>query len=158
MIFMRQIIIFFVSSILLCNQAITAQSSKRINNDSLQVSQKMLSFVNDFNNLNWEPFRENFAEDITVFLDGDTTTLVQGRKGVEKLFKSLFDAVRSQKKGPPYLDISPTNIVIQVMSKTVIVTFHSEKGSYISRRTFVWYKTNMGWLIVHIHGSARSKD
>ena len=155
---MQKKIFFFISSILLCNLITTAQSTKSINDDSLQVSQKMLSFVNDFNNLNWEPFRENFAEDITVFLDGDTTTLVQGKKGVEKLFKSLFDAVRSKKKGPPYLDILPTNMVIQVMSKTAIVTFHSDKGSYILRRTFIWYKTNMGWLIVHIHGSSRSKD
>ena len=155
---MRQIIFFFVCSILLCNQIAIAQSRKSINDDSLQVYQKMTSFVNDFNNLNWESFRENFAEDITVFLDGDTTTLVQGKKGVEKLFKSLFDAVRSKKKGPPYFDILPTNMVIQVMDKTAIATFHSDKGSYILRRTFVWYKTNMGWLIVHIHGSSRSKE
>ncbi len=155
--FMRQIIAFFLISMLLCNHATTAQSRKSIKQDSLQVSQKLLSFVNDFNNLNWEPFRENFDENITVFLDGDTTTLVQGRKGVEKLFKSLFDAVRSQKKGPPYLDISPTNIVIQVMGKTAIATFHSDKGSYILRRTLVWYKSNTGWLILHIHGSSRSK-
>ena len=155
---MQRVIIFCISSILLFNQVLTAQVNKNITNDSLQVSQKMLSFVNDFNNLNWEPFRQNFAENITAFLDGDTTTLVQGKKEVEKLFKSLFDAVRSQKKGPPYLDILPTNVVIQVIGNTAITTFHSDRGSYISRRTFVWYKTNSSWLIVHIHGSSRSKD
>ena len=155
---MRQVIIFFISTILVGNQITIAQSIKSTNDDSLLVFQRMSSFVNDFINLKWESFRENFAEDITVFLDGDTTTLVQGKKGVEKLFKSLFDAVRSKKKDPPYLDISPKNMVIQVMDKTTIVTFHLDKGSYISRRTLVWYKTNMGWLIVHIHGSSRSKE
>jgi hypothetical protein len=140
-----------------CCGNLSAQTKTIRNNDSIELVKKMYAFVDDFNNLYWENFRSNLAETITVFLDSDTLTLIQGKIGVEQLFKGVFDNVRSSVKGPPYLHIQPQNLTIQMLGETAIVSFHMVRGNYIIRRSFVWQKFKRNWLIVHLHGSSEGK-
>lgn len=153
---MNHLVLLF--GVLFFNYSISsAQTNSKSTNDSIEVVKKMNAFVNDFNNLNWDNFHANFAESVTVFLDSDTLTLVQGRSGVEQLFKGLFDNVRSQVKGPQYLHIQPQNLVVQMLDQTAIVSFHMIRGKYIIRRSFVWQKIKNNWLIAHLHGSSEEK-
>jgi hypothetical protein len=140
-----------------CLGNLSAQTKTINNNDSIDVVKKMHAFIDDFNNLNWDNFQSNLAETITVFLDSDTLTLVQGKIGVEQIFKGLFDNVRSVVKGPPYLHIQPLNLTIQMLGETSIISFHMVRGKYIIRRSFVWQKFKSNWLIVHMHGSSEEK-
>ena len=137
---------------LLCQPA-AAQSAKKHYKDSVLIAGKMKTFISDFNNLNWESFHADFDEDISAFLESDTLTLVEGRKGVEQLFKSLFDNVRQHAPGPPYLHIVPENFLVQVDGSTAVVTFHMTRRNAIVRRAFVWTKRNGAWRIIHINGS-----
>jgi ketosteroid isomerase-like protein len=150
------LLVFLTASLFLVHTA-TGQSTRR-EKDSMLIEAKMKTFVDDFNNLNWEGFHASFDDDITAFLDSDTLTLVKGRKGVEQVFKSLFDDVRQHAPGPPYLHIIPENMLVQVNDHSAVVTFHMTRKNGISRRTFVWTKAKGVWRIVHINGSMAYKN
>ena len=128
------------------------------NSSEEEVVQKTVAeFIYAFNNLDWEHFRQYFADDATVFnpaIPGVTELRrLDGREKIETVFKSVFDEARKG-KGPPYLDIRPENLKIQMLTNAAVVTFHFKRsGSSFGRRTFVWEKRNGKWLIVHLHAS-----
>ena len=123
-----------------------------------EVVQKTIAdFIVAFNNLDWERFREYFADDATVFNPAipEVTELhrLDGREKIEAVFKQVFDEAK-RGKGPPYLDIRPEGLKIQMLMNAAIVTFHFRRsGSSFGRRTFVLEKRNGRWLIVHLHAS-----
>jgi hypothetical protein len=59
---------------------------------------------------------------------------------------------RSNRKGPPYLDIAPKDVKIQMADDVAIMTFHLGEGG-ASRRTIVWQNRHGKWLIIHLHAS-----
>src|SRR5689334_23886743 len=76
-----------------------------------EVVQKTIAdFIDAFNNLDWDRFREYFADDATVFNPAipEVTELhrLDGREKIEAVFKHVFDEAKKG-KGPPYLDIRP---------------------------------------------------
>ncbi len=55
---------------------------------------------------------------------------------------------------PPYMDIQPKDLRIQVFGNTAIATFHlGDRAGLLNRRTIVLNKTEAGWKIVHLHAS-----
>ncbi len=57
---------------------------------------------------------------------------------------------------PPYIDIQPKDLRIQVFGNTAIATFHLDDrdgAGLLNRRTIVLNKTEAGWKIVHLHAS-----
>ena len=72
----------------------------------LEVQQAASAFIEAFSNLDWEPFRDSFAADATVFFPfPDVPRRANGKEEIEALFKSFFDDVRSATTEPPGLNI-----------------------------------------------------
>ena len=94
-----------------------------------------------------------FAEDATVFFPSDPPERVSGRARIREAFAVLLKR-RSAGAGPV---IKPTDVDVQVMGNTAIVTAHLDRPSTAapgtSRRSFVLRREGERWLIVHHHAS-----
>ena len=123
-----------------------------------EVKQAFESFIRAFNNLEWDAFRNTFADDITIFNpdipEASGLGRLDGRQQVEASFKSVFAATLQQASGPPYLHIVPKNVRVQIYGDSAIVTFQFERDGFsFGRRTMVFHRESAGWRIVHIHAS-----
>jgi ketosteroid isomerase-like protein len=77
-----------------------------------------------------------------------------GRDEFEKTFKIVFEQIRNGRSAPPFMDIRPLDMKIQMFEDTAIVTFHlDDRVGFLNRRTIVLHKTGAGWKIVHLHAS-----
>ena len=138
----------------LINFSVTAQHK-----DSIAVMKSVNNFVTAFNNFNWSPFRESFADDATMFHPfWNQARRMKGRQEIEKAWLTIFpefgDTNNSRK-----LQISPKDINLQLYRQTAIVTFHLGDGlNTLSRRTLVMTKKKRSWKIAHLHASSVSKD
>lgn len=119
-----------------------------------EVEQAANYFVNAFNNLDWAEFRNLFAEDATVFFPfPDTPRRAEGKAEVEARFRVFFNQMKTAGDGPPYLDISPQDLAIQLYGDIAVVTFHLRSEPELNRRTVVFENRAGEWLIVHLHAS-----
>src|SRR5215813_5314535 len=102
----------------------------------MEVRQAAEGFVEFLNNLDWEKLRLCFAEDATMFFPSAGLGLrVNGRNEIIALLKSSYENVVKQKSGPPYLNIRPKEVKIQMLVDAAIVTFHRDDDNTLSRRT-----------------------
>ena len=119
-----------------------------------EVRETLANFVVAFDNLDWETFRHAFADDATVFYPRAFPERASGRSEFEKTFKVVFDQIRGNKTAPPYMDIQPKDMRIQMFGDLAIVTFHlDDRPGFLNRRTIILHKTEAGWKIVHLHAS-----
>ncbi len=119
-----------------------------------EVEQASEHFVKAFNNLDWAEFRKFFAEDATVFFPfPDTPRRAEGRVNVEARFREFFNQMKMASDGPPYLDIKPRDLAIQLHGDIAVVTFHLRSEPELNRRTVVFENRAGEWLIVHLHAS-----
>ncbi len=135
---------------------IPASAQPRVSGDDARTQEVLRaaeSFVEVFNNLDWERFRASFADDATVFFPADLPGRVSGRVAIETRFKPMFGEDRKRGGSPPYLDIEPKDMTIQMAGDVAIVTFHLPRKGYVGRRSLVWQKRGDRWLIVHLHAS-----
>ena len=117
-------------------------------------------FTASFNDLDWPVFRSTFTEDATVFAP---FSLVPTRTTVEGCFKPIFERVKASRTGPPYLNIEPRDVEIQLFGETAVVTFHlrdllGRPAGELSRRTAVLIRSESGWRIAHLHASSLMED
>ena len=158
---MRFILMTFLALASVSQAALSAQSQSAAQNkteaaeaDSLPVQRAAEAFIVAFNNLDWEKFRRSFSDDATVFFPfSQVPRRANGRAEVEAVFKFFFDEVRKQKPNPPYQNIEPKDMKIQVLGDVAVVTFHLGEGDPVGRRTVVFQKNKGAWLIVHLHAS-----
>jgi ketosteroid isomerase-like protein len=95
-----------------------------------------------------------FSDDATVFYPRRFPQRSNGRAEFEKSFKVVFDQIRGGKTRPPYMDLQPKDMKIQVFGTVAIATFHlDDRIGFLNRRTLVLNKTKAGWKIVHLHAS-----
>jgi ketosteroid isomerase-like protein len=112
------------------------------------------SFVRAFDNLDWEQFRDFFADDATVFYPRGFASRAHGRAEFEANFQQVFTQIRGSRKQPPYMDLQPRDLHIQRFGDVVIATFHLEdRPGLLNRRTIVLHRVGDRWKIVHIHAS-----
>jgi ketosteroid isomerase-like protein len=111
-------------------------------------------FITAFDNLDWQKFRNAFADDATVFYPRGRPNRANGRIEVEEYFKHVFEQIRAGRSKGPYMDIQPRELRIQVLGDVAIATFHlDDRPGFINRRTLVLRKTAAGWKIAHLHAS-----
>ena len=116
------------------------------------------AFVEAFNNLDWEKFRLGFTDDATVFFPfPQAPQRASGRAEDEAVFKRFFDEGRKRKGAPPYLNIEPKGMQIQVLGDAAIVTFHLGDDDTVGRRTLVYQNQKGRWLIAHLHASSLAR-
>src|SRR6185295_12086409 len=120
-----------------------------------EVRAALAKFVQAFDNLDWEPFRASFADNATVFHPRQFAPRAEGRAGVEETFKQVFVRIKGDKTSPPYMDLQPKDLQIQLAGDQVaIATFHlDDRPGFLNRRTIVLQKIERTWKIIHIHAS-----
>ena len=162
---MRFILAIFLVLASVSHVALSAQGQSAAQNkteaaeaDALAVQRAAEAFIVAFNNLDWERFRRSFSDDATVFFPfSQVPRRANGRADVEAVFKFFFDEVRKRKPNPPYQNIEPKDMKIQVLGDAAVVTFHLGEGDRVGRRTVVFRKQKGEWLIVHLHASTVAK-
>jgi ketosteroid isomerase-like protein len=137
---------------LVCNPVASRAEARK------DVEQAFNRFIAAFNNLDWEQFRNAFADEVTVFNpdipEVPSVSRLDGRQKVEEGFRSVFAASRKQGSGPPYLHIEPKGVRIQMLGRVAIVSFEFDReGDSLGRRTIVLQRKGRVWKIVHIHAS-----
>jgi len=134
-------------------------SSQRVgqnrNIDSVAVSNQLNKFVRAFENLDFEQFQSFFADNVTVFFPPSAmvSARVDGKEKAMAVFKAFFQRVKEKKSTPPYLDIKPEKMKIDLYQDVAIATFELNDPGALSRRTIVMKKINGQYLIIHLHAS-----
>jgi len=141
-----------IACVLLAGGQILAQTEPGSAESELRSA--LVQFIRAFENLDWEGFRQSFAEDATVFYPRAFPQRANGRAEFEKTFRIVFEQIRGNQTAPPYLHIEPRDLSIQMLGETAIATFHlNDRPGFLNRRTLVLHKTPAGWKIVHLHAS-----
>ncbi len=116
------------------------------------VEQALATFVDAFNHLDRARMAACFLDDASVFFPWG------GHRQVG-FWTEQFEAWRVERTGPPYLDIQPSDLQIQRLGETAVVTFHLEHDpDTLGRRTIVLCRTPAGWKIAHLHASTFPRD
>jgi len=123
-------------------------------NDSVAVQLSVEKFVTAFNTLQWQPFKNSFTEDATIFFpDWEDAPRKVGSKEIEKTWLEIFPEFKDS-ANTFKLDIKPRDMLIQLYGQTAVVTFHLGNGEkYLARRTLVMVKRKKEWKIAHLHAS-----
>jgi len=132
-----------------------AKNKPGLNSDSVAVVQTINEFTDAFTNCNWERFTECFADDATAFFPPSAKFPYRANNKIEieNIFKGVFENARKQKSKPPYIDIHPKDLKIQMSGSAAIVTFLLYDPDLLGRRTIVLKKDNDKWKIIHLHAS-----
>jgi len=141
------------------SQSLTRDRQSAAKSNAAAVEKTAAQFIEAFTNLDWERFRRFFAADATVFFPPSARSprRANGKTEIEAVFKSVFDNARKQKLGPPYLNIQPKEMKIQMLGGMAIVTLHLEDPDLLGRRTIVFQKRGGQWVIVHLHASGAQR-
>ena len=124
-------------------------------NERDEVDQMLSLFVKNLNDLDLEPFIENFASDATIFYPRNSFPIerVSGKESIKNEFRTFFDKVRGNRTEPPFLSISPMDKELKVYNNIAVVSLHFKLGEEFHRRTIILEKRNNKWLITHLHAS-----
>ena len=152
--------------VLLLSISVHAQSPRGISPPPLapptledRVRAALFNCIAVFNQALIEPFADCLAEDVTLFNpdipDAPDLHRLDGRSAVVAHFRRMFDSARQRREAPPYFDVKPQNVAVQVLGETAAVaTFEfSREGGTLGRRTFVFAQRDDRWQAVHIHAS-----
>jgi hypothetical protein len=121
-----------------------------------EVATFLDSFVESFENLEWDRFRALFSDEATVFFPAPyARERASGRDAVEEGFRSVFERWRKERPGPPYLEIRPREVMVSSHGDVYVVTFHLGEGESLSRRTFVLGRVGGELKILHLHASSQ---
>jgi ketosteroid isomerase-like protein len=119
-----------------------------------EVRQFLAKLIRAFDDLDWGTFRHAFSDDATVFYPRSIPERAEGRTEFEREFKLVFEQIQGGRTKPPYMDIQPRNMKIQIFGAIAIVSFHlDDRAGFLNRRTLVIKRTPTGWKIVHLHAS-----
>lgn len=118
------------------------------------IEKAMDRFLVALNNLDLSVMGTLYDEHATTFSPSRAERIEDSAVGlaIREQFESIRN--RSQKSGPPYLDVKPQQMGIDRISQDVaVVSFHLKNETGVGRRTLVWKRFSDGWKIVHLHAS-----
>lgn len=124
--------------------------------DETEIRGFLDQFIAAFNNLNWESFRNCFADDATVIHPALYPRRLDGRAAYEPAWKRVFEKTRmdSGRNQPPYMNLQPLDTKVQMTGTIAVVTFHLKRSAAsLGRRTVVLRRDAGGWKIIHLHAS-----
>jgi ketosteroid isomerase-like protein len=124
-------------------------------NPEMEVRQALAQFVQAFDNLDRDRFAGFFSDDATMFQPRRFVSRAESRREIESQFRQIFPGIRRDQTKPPYMDIQPRDLRVQMVGMDVaVVTFHlHDRPNVLNRRTIVWQRTKSGWKIIHNHTS-----
>ena len=95
-----------------------------------------------------------FAADATAFFPlAPFAERLENKEQITKVFTAFFESVRRGKTGPPFMNLVPQDVRLNLYGGAAIVTFHFKGPEIVSRRTLVLRNDSGTWLIVHLHAS-----
>jgi ketosteroid isomerase-like protein len=113
-------------------------------------------FLTAFNNLDWPTFIGMFEDEATVFYPSPPNAPIRatGRAEFEPAWQRVFQGIRGSRTTPPFMDLRPERLRVQMVNSAAIVTFelHDVPG-YTGRRTLVLRRRHGIWKIAHLHAS-----
>ena len=113
-------------------------------------------FLAAFENLDWDRFRQCFADDASVFFPAPSPpTRADGRAGVEQAFTDVFAQIRrAAPSGPPFQRLAAQDLQVEMLgAEAAVATFHLRNAERLARRTVVLRRRSGTWRIVHLHAS-----
>jgi ketosteroid isomerase-like protein len=124
-------------------------------NPEADVRQTLSQFIQAFDNLDRARFADFFANDATMFQPRKFPKRAENKAEIETEFRQVFEIIRGNQSKPPYMDLQPLDLRIQILTADVaIATFHlDDRAGVLNRRTLVLQRFKSGWQIVHIHAS-----
>lgn len=128
--------------------------------DTSAVLDAAETFLTAFNNLEWGAFHVSFAPSATVFQPFGEPWRNDDREEIAAFFGPLFDEIRSSTDGPPYMNITPRDLRIEMLDDAGIVTFHLPGREAVGRRTLVFGRAGPTdpWRIFHLHASSLQRS
>src|SRR5215472_410069 len=101
------------------------------------IERAMARFLVALNNLDWSAMSTLFDENATMFSPSPAERIEGSRVGLA--WREQFESIRrrSQRSGPPYLDVQPQQMRIDRVSPDIaVVSFHLKNDTRVDRRTF----------------------
>lgn len=146
--------IWFVS-LMICLLSLAASVQAKVPASGRdEVADALTSFLRAFDNLEWDAFRNTFADDATVFYPREFPARAEGRAQIEKNFQHVFEQIRMRASKPPYMEIQPRDLKIERFGDVAVATFQlDDRPGVMGRRTIVLQKRSGAWKIVHLHAS-----
>jgi hypothetical protein len=112
-------------------------------------------FIESLNAADVDSFISFFAPDATLFFPMSSLPLrLEDRQQIATAFGAFFEAVRRQQPGPPFMNLIPVGMRMQLFGSVAVVTFHLNGEDMLGRRTLVLQRRSGRWLIVHLHASS----
>ena len=131
-------------------------------NDEHEIVSVLSEFIRAFENGDLERMETYFAEDALTFpraiMSSDTESPIDSSEyrrviGIDPQMKQLISRFSEAGAEPPYMELTPEDLEVQMFSNAAVVSFHLEDGASLSRRTFVLARREGQWRIVHLHAS-----
>lgn len=132
--------------------------------DESDVRDALGSFIRDFNNLDMASVASYFAQEATMFPRSVMSD--RGTEGIDLAdycrepgpapFQNMEEfaaELRASGDGPPFMNLEPSDIMIQILNDAAVVTFHLKSPTKLARRTIVFVKRLDTWKIIHLHAS-----
>jgi ketosteroid isomerase-like protein len=108
-------------------------------------------FLDAFSHLQLENMMEFFSEEATAFFPVQHHHLrLNGKDAITTAFAKVITGIKSS--GNMSIRLETEDMKIQFNNAYAIVTFHIRDSS-LSRRTFLFHKTEGKWKIEHLHAS-----
>src|SRR5215467_8915069 len=84
-------------------KTVMGQGFNPAKNDSALVIRELNAFLVAFRNLDFDQFKNYFADDVSVFFppSAGVASRVDGKHKVLEVFKSFFDRARKDRTAPP---------------------------------------------------------
>lgn len=127
--------------------------------DSAAARAAAQGFLAAFDSLQFDRFRDYFAEDVTMFFPfPQFPGRVDGKTRVAEIFGQFMAAQRDarSKAGRPMVQgIAARDLSVQMAGAgAAIVSFHLGAEATPARRSVVFRKEAGGWKVVHWHASS----
>ena len=142
-----------ILSLVLCGIAAAAQPAPE-----QQVRDEFERCIGAFVGGDAATFTGCFAADITLFNpeipEAPSPHRMDGRTAVAEYFRGLIASAHKRTDKPPFFNVQPKNIAVQMLGNAALVTFEFDRdGGSLGRRSFVFAQRDGHWRIVHIHAS-----
>ena len=125
------------------------------------VRSSVLAFLKAFEQGDSEYMQQAFAADAVTFprtrMEAELKPPIEQRDyrrvaGIDPQMLELIAAKKAAGIGPPYFELTPYDLEINVIGEVALVTFHLI-GERLGRRTLVLALRDRQWKIIHLHAS-----
>ena len=144
--------------VLVSAAAVPAQAQTSLAADSAGAADAATRFLAAFDSLQWEPFRNFLADDVTMFFPfTQVPQRADGRAAVERVFSGFFSSARSAREQagrPAVQGLQIRDVHVQMLAPGAgVVSFHVGEARMARRSVGMSRAADGRWLVRHWHAS-----